>query len=127
MYRSKSHKKNHPRSNHVVVQAESTSIIADGFFSLGLQWCLFPLMVKKKKKKKQSSACFSCCLIKSKRQCRNHQWSMLERVASSTICNYWSKQHLRFKIGYGIWIDHVNWYFTIMGESLKVAITVGSG
>ena len=47
-------KKNHPRSNHVVVQAESTSIIADGFFSFIqvvciLQWCLFPLMVKKRR------------------------------------------------------------------------------
>ena len=69
---------------------------------------------KKKKKKKQSSACFSCCLIKSKR----HQCSMLERVASSTICNYWSKQHPRFKIGNGIWIDHVN-YFTIFHHGWK--------
>ena len=54
---------------------------------------------------------------------------MLERVASSTICNYWSKQHLRFKIGYGIWIEIMltTLQYSTIGESLKLAITVGSG
>lgn len=46
--------------------------------------------------------------------CRHHQQQYCPRqkkVASGTISNYWSKQHLGFKFGYGIQIGQIT--FTI--------------